>query len=954
MPAEGYLFNLRQTYHMKIYNHLLRSILPVVLLFAVTTANVQAQNLAAPLPTDPKVIKGKFDNGLTYYIRPNNKPEKKVELRLAVNAGSILEDNDQQGLAHFLEHMNFNGTRNFKKNELVNYLQSIGVKFGADLNAYTSFDETVYILPIPTDKAGNLEKGFQIIEDWAHNALLTDKDIDEERAVVLEESRLGKGAGQRMRDQYLPYLLAGSKYAERLPIGKDDILKSFKYETIRKFYRDWYRPDLQAVAVVGDIDTATAMKLLRKHFATLKNPAKSRERFVAEVPVRQHPEALVVTDKEATNYVLQIIFPVVKEESERTVGDYRDFLKKQLVTQMLNTRLNDLARGGNPPFPFASTNFGGWARGYENFSAVTLFSKEGPEKALMALTGELLRARDHGFTQSELEIVKKNMLSNIERSYNERNTTNSDAYVDEYVRNFLEGEPMPGIENEYEYYKTLLPGITVAELNKLAKERLTSANTFALINGPENNEVPLPTSEELLALTQKGFDQKIGAMAEKAIAGSLIDKIPTPGKVTGKNTDAELGITTYTLSNGVKVTVKPTDFKTDEIILKGVKKGGTNSYGLADKENATHTVEVIDAMGIGNFTPTDLEKALAGKTVSMNANMGNIENTLSGMSNVKDFETMLQLLYLQATAPRIDEQLFNAYKDKEKSMLQFLPSNPQLAFMDTNLKFLYANNPLVGFLPEAKEYDKIELKRVMEIYKNEFGSADGYQFFIVGNVDEKTAIPLIETYIGSLPAANKTPTFKDNGVRPIKGAHTLKFNKGKDPKSLIMATYHGDIKFSEDKQLQARALAEVLNIKVIEQLREKLGGIYSGRYSANVKKEPYESFVVSLRLPCGPENVDKLLATANEEIKTMKEKGPDKKDLDKVKTQWHETHRTKLKENGYWTGQLESILFWGKDKNHLLKYDAWVDQLKPADLQNMAKLLFDGKNELVSILYPES
>lgn len=912
-----------------------------------------AQDMNMPLPLDPKVIKGKLPNGLTYYIRPNSKPEKKVELRLAVNTGSILEDEDQQGLAHFMEHMNFNGTVNFKKNDLVSYLQSIGVQFGADLNAYTSFDETVYILPIPTDKPGNLDKGFQIIEDWAHNALLTDVDIDGERGVVLEESRLGKGAEDRMMQKYLPNLLVGSQYAKRLPIGKDDILRNFKYDAIRRYYKDWYRPDLQAVAIVGDIDSATAMKYIMQHFAGLKNPPKERERKVFDIPARTKPEAMVLTDKEATNYQLQLIFPSIKSPEDKTLGDYKRSIEENLITTIINRRLNDLARGSNPPFPFAATGYDGWGRGYKSFMAVTMFGKEGPEKALMALTGELSRAKSSGFTNSELELAKKNILSRMEKMYNERDKTESSDYVEEYVRNFLTGEAMPGIANEYKYHETLLPTITVEELNSLVKEWLASNNTFTLITGPDNKETKLPTNAELLAMTQKGLQQQMAAMEEKAVASSLLSKKPVPGKIVSQVKDNELDATTYTLSNGIKVTLKQTNFKADEIIMKGMKKGGTNNYGVADKNNAKYATAVVASMGYGEFAPTDLEKVIAGKPVSVRTSLTAIENNVSGNSNVKDLETMLQLAYLRLTSPRKDEGLFKAFIEKQKTQVQFMSANPQAAFFDTLISTMYKNNPLAPtVVPKAKDFDQINMARAVDIYNKEFGTADGYEFFFVGNIDPATAMPLIETYLGSLPVANITPSFKDNGVRATSGK--LVYKKGEEKKSMIFSLYNGATTYSEAAKLHADALAEVLNIKVVEELREKLGAIYGGGYFATVSKYPYAHYTIGMQLPCGPENVEKLLAAASQEIKTLQDKGPEAKDLDKVKNQWHEAHRTELQENSYWLETLSDIMFMGADKNAALNYDKLVDAITPADIKNAAQTFLKPSNEFQSVLYPEN
>lgn len=924
------------------------------LLCLLVAGAAQAQDLKAPLPKDPKVIKGTFDNGLTYYVRQNKKPENKVELRLVVKAGSMQENENQLGLAHFMEHMNFNGLANFKENELVSYLQSIGVAFGADLNAYTSFDQTVYILPIPTDKPGNLDKGFQIVQDWAHGALLTDKDIDEERGVVLEESRMGQGAQMRMLQQFFPRMLSGSRYASRLPIGKDSVLQHFKYDVLRQFHKDWYRPNLQAVIVVGDIDTATAMKYLRKHFASLKNPGNAPERTYETIAPRTTPDAMVVTDAEATNNLLAIMFPYVKKQSETSVGDYREHMVRQLAMQMLNRRYSDLAQGANPPFVFAGVEFDDMVHGYESFQAQAMFGNEGPQKALNVLMAELLRAKKFGFTESELELAKKQMLSGMERAYNERNTTESSALTEEYIRNFLENEPIPGIENEYKYYQDLLPGISLTEVNKQPAEWISNTNTFSLIMAPDDMKDKLPTSEALLAMTRAALTQEVTAGEQKAVAANLMDKTPKSGKVTKTTQQKDLGATTYTLSNGVKVTLKPTDFKSDEIIITGVRKGGTSNYGAADINNARMATDVVDAMGIGRFSPTDLSKVLAGKTVEMSLNLGEMSSGISGKSSVKDLETALQLLYLSMTAPRTDTALFNAFVTKQKQMLQFMSANPQVAYIDTTIKTLYHNSPLAPVaVPTPAMFDGISMERALEIYKKEFGTAEGFEFFIVGNVDAAKALPLIETYIGGLPVAKAKHEFKDNGLRPISGNKRMDVYKGKDKKSLILAFYHGEAAYSEDMALRAQAVAEILNIKVIEELREKLGGIYTGGYYADFSKEPYNHYNVVLQLPCGPENVEKLLTAAHEEVTTLKAKGPEQKDLDKVLAQWREQHIESAKTNDYWAGKLRDILFWGRDRQHVLQYNAWIEKLKPADVQQAARVLFPGNNEFISVLFPE-
>lgn len=923
-------------------------------LLLVSSFQGSAQGLDAALPTDPNVLKGKFSNGLTYYVRSNKKPQNKVELRLVIKAGSILEDNDQQGLAHFMEHMNFNGLKHFEKNELVSYLQSIGVEFGADLNAYTGFDETVYILPIPTDKEGNLEKGFQIIEDWAHNALLTDKDINEERNVILEESRLGKGAQDRMMKKFLPKYVSGTKYAERLPIGKEDILKNFKPEVIRRYYRDWYRPNLQAVMVVGDIDTGTAMKYIRQHFEGLTNPSSERARDYVKVPGRTKSEAMVVSDKEAISSNLEIIFSAMPKGEDRTVADYVESMKRNLALNIINRRLRDLSQSAKPPFAYAGVSFDNLMRGYESLNASTTFSTDGVEKPLMAVTAELLRARDYGFTNTELERAKSEMMAFMEKAYNERKTTESQLYIDEYVRNFTTGETMPGIETEYSYYKQLMPTIKLADVSALPKKWMSNMNTFSLITAPQKADLKLPTDAALLALTQKGFAQKVEAPKEEIIATSLLGQKPVAGKVTGQKAEADLGATTYTLSNGALVTIKPTDFKSDEISIRGIRKGGTNNYGVADKFSAQYATAVAASMGYGSFTPTQIDQIMSGKVASVQMSMGDIENQITGSSNVKDFETMLQLLYLRMTSPRKDEELYDAFRLKQKQQLQFLSASPQVFFIDSTFNVLFQRNPLAPApVPKPADFDAIKLDRAQAIFKENFGDISGYHFFLVGNVKPETALPLIETYIGGLPASGKQPKFTDNGVRPKSGKTKLDIRKGKEKQSLIVALYYGDRPYTEDLELRAQALADVLNIKVIEELREKLGSIYSGGFQAEFKRDPYSNYQMLMYLPCGPENVNKLLEASAAEIANIKEKGIDAKDLDKVKSQLREKYLVSVKENGYWGGELENILFWNHDRDHVLNYEKWIDGLKPSDIQETAKLLFDGKNELISVLNPE-
>lgn len=907
------------------------------------------------LPVDPKIKKGTLPNGLTYYIRPNNKPEKKVELRLIVNAGSILENDDQLGLAHFMEHMNFNGTKNFPKNKLVDFLQSIGVEFGADLNAYTSFDETVFILPIPTDKPGNLESGFQIIEDWAHNANLTELDINDERNVVLEESRLGKGADDRMMKKYLPKLLAGSRYADRLPIGKDDILKNFKPETIRAFYKDWYRPNLMAVAVVGDITIPEAEALIKKHFGDMKNPANPRKRTEFEVPAYTEPTAMVLTDKEATNYSFQLFFPARKETKEVTLNDYRQDLIKGLFTQILNRRFQELTKSATPPFAFGYAFADSWARGYESFGLITTPTTDIATTVNTAI-GELVKVELYGINAAELEIAKKQALSGMEKTYNERNSTESATIIDEFVRNFLTQEPIPGVENEYSYLQKMLPGITIEEVNKEAKKWIDKSNNdqyFALITGPDSKKMSVPTDLELKEMVNDAFNQKVNANADKVVAENLLDKMPVPGKIVSETTDKELAATTYTLSNSVKVTVKKTDFKSDEIVIEAVKKGGYNNYGATDKASTKFLPEVIEAMGYGNFTPTQLTDMLSGKTLSLTPTLDNISAGIKGSSSVKDFESLMQLTYLQLTAPRTDADLYNGFISTMQTQLQFLGQNPQVAFIDTMLKSIYHNDPLTPIqVPTSADIANINMNRVLDIYKNEFSNADGFHFFIVGNVDESTIRPLLEKYIASLPSKGAQPSFKDNGLRPIKGNNELEFKRGEEQKSLVVLMTQGETPYSEEMALKANMIGQLLTITVIENVREKMGAIYGGGFEGSLEQYPYARYNISGYFPCGPQNVTPIIKEAQKEIQDLKTEGPSQKDLDKVKLAILEKRKESLKTNAYWNTKLEQILFWNNSKERFFQFDKELAKISASDIKAAANQLFDGKNSFSAVLMP--
>lgn len=932
---------------------------PVAVLLLVLTiagANLYAQpKLEEKVPIDPKVKIGKLENGLTYYIRQNNRPENKMELRLVVNAGSINEDDDQQGLAHMAEHMAFNGTKNFKKNELISFLQDIGVEFGSDLNAYTSFDETVYILPIPTDKKENIEKGFQVIEDWAHQVTYLDEDINTERPIILEESRLGKGAEDRMFKKIYPRLFAGSKYAQRLPIGVDSIITNFKPDAIRRYYKDWYRPDLMAVIVVGDVEPAYAEQMIRKHFSSLKPASSARPRENYEVPAYKEDDAIVVTDKEATNYNFAVNYPAYKETPAVTVGGYRDYIVERLFTSMFNQRLQELTQKENPPFIYAFGSFDSYARGYKAFNAFGSSGNAEPRKGMQALLEEIERVKRHGFTAAELDRAKKSLLSSYERSYNNRDKNESSNYVQEYIGHYLEQEPIPGIEVEFKYAQELLPSINLQEVNALKAAFENGKNKFLFAYGPEaKGDDKIVSDKELLTIADAVAKADVKPYEEKAVASSLMNSKPKAGKVVSRTANAKLGTTELKLSNGITVTLKPTTFKDDQILMGATRPGGKNNYGLADKFNADNAAQVVMAMGVGEFSPTDLRKVLAGKSVSVTPSLGTISDGVRGNSSVKDIESLFQLTYLYFTAPRKDTGLFNSYIQKNKSQFANIMADPQTAFIDTMYKTLYNNNPLapVG-VPRAENYDKVKLDRALQIYKERFGDANGMNFVFVGSFKNEDLIPYIEQYIASLPTAGKKSAIVDNKVRPIKGTKELNVYKGTEEQSLILAFYTGEVPYSQELDLKMKAMSEVLNIRIIEELREKVQGIYGGGTFTSVERYPYSNYTLVLQLPCGPEKVDTLIKAVNSEFASLLKDGPAQSYVDKVKKQWLESYKTSSKENGVWLNQILDSKLKGTNVDYFASYPAYVEKLTAADIQQAAKVAFGSNNKFVAVLKPE-
>ncbi len=932
----------------------IRKIIAGLLLVAAGSLAQAALQLSDPIPVGPQVQTGQLSNGLTYYIQKNTRPAKRLELRLVVKAGSILEDDDQRGLAHFVEHMAFNGSTHFKKHELISYLQSIGLKFGADLNAYTSFNETVFILPLPTDSREAVEKGFLVLQDWAQGIAFHDPDIDAERGIVLEELRLGKGAQDRINKVLFPKMFSGSKYAERLPIGTEANLKCFAHSAIKRFYKDWYRPDLMAGVVVGDMEPADARALIESHFADLKNPANSRPRDYPRLPVRTTSEAVVVTDSEATNDVMQILYPFTEQKPVTTLGGYRQTLVERLFGMMLGQRMQELTQQANPPFVGGGSGLAKAAPGYRMFTSSALLGRQGVGPAADALLQENRRARQYGFGAAELERAKKNALRAIEQAHVERDKTNSAVYAAEYIRNFLEQEEIPGIDAEFAYTQALLPGITLADVNAFAQSAIPDESAKLVVyTGVQKAGLATPSEAQMLAAVKQAEQRPVEAKAEKALASSLMAVPPKAGSIVAERRNDLLGLIEWDLSNGVKVILKPTDFQNDKILISAGRFGGQSLYSQADKFNAGYAANVVGSMGLGEFSPVDLQKMLAGKGFSIATGSAGLTDSVTGGSSNADMETLLQILYLKFGKTRRDADLFQSFVSRSQDAAKNALAQPEAVFHDALLNTLFNQHPRLWLTARPADFAGLSLDRMRAIYEERFGSAKGFTFLFVGNFKPEFLKPLVATYLASLPTPDVPLQFVDLGIRPVSGVVKKVVYAGTEPKAQVAITFTGKAVYSPEERLRLRAVLDVMNIKIIDVLREKLTLIYGGGMGGDIDRIPYENYSVRLNLPCGPENVDKVIAAAMGEIQKLQDHGPETADLDKVKQNWLLAHRKLLREDGYWLSILQDAALYGTDPAQVLSFEKRVAALTSADVQAAAKLYLRQDNYVQVVLMPE-
>jgi zinc protease len=917
---------------------------------------VRGTALTAKVPVDPAITAGQFPNGLRYYIRVNKQPANRIELRLAVNAGSILEDNDQQGLAHFVEHMAFNGTKNFPKDAIPKFFESIGMRFGPSLNAFTSFDQTVYMQQIPADKPEVVQKAFQVLEVWAHNLSFDPAEIDKERGVIVEEWRLGRGAYARVQDKQLPILLKGSRYAERLPIGKKEIIETFKHDRLKKFYTDWYRPDLMAIVVVGDFDKATIEDLVKKHFGALAKPAAPRPRPIYPVPA--HPSTLyaLTNDKEYPSTSVGIVrkFP---ERDRTTVGGYRQTFVERLYTSLFGRRMSEIAQKADPPFLAAGGSLGRGGIGKIDIAQLYASVKEdGVERGLQAVLNEAERVRKFGFTPTELDRQKRDMLRSYERRYTERDKRDSSALADEYVRNFTDREIIPGVEYEYAACQRFLPEITLDEINALAAKFDGPADRVVMLSAPEKPGLALPDEPKLAAVLSRAatVSADLKPWVDATASAALMDLPPAPGKIVDTVERAESGITEWTLSNGVRVVLKPTTNKADEIVFRGFGPGGTSLSSDADYIPASVAASVVSAGGVGKFSAIDLRNLLAGKVASVSPFIGELDQGVIGSASPKDLETMFQLIFLRFTAPRADPTVFANMAAQRKALLANQLASPDFAFGSLYQTTVFQNH-LRARPTTVETIDQWNLDKSLAFYKDRFADAGGFTFVFVGTLTPEAMKPVVERYLASLPSAGRKETWRDVGMSPPKGVVEKSVRKGIEPQSQVSLVFSGPFEYDQAHRIALRSLVSTLDTRLRETLREDLGGTYGVSVSPTYLKFPVQRYRLDISLGCNPKRVDELIAAIFKEIDALQANRPSEREVNEVLQGFLRDYETNVKQNGYLLTQIYLKYQYGEDLKEFFNLpELYGKHVSAAKIQEAAKTYLNKGNYVRVTLLPEA
>ena len=912
-----------------------------------------AQEVIEGLFLDPDVRRGTLANGLKYYIRHNNKPENRVELRLAVNVGSVQEDDDQLGIAHFVEHMAFNGTEHFEKSELVDYLESVGTRFGADLNAYTSFDQTVYMLEVRTDVAEQLSKGLLVLQDWAGGITFEPEEIDKERGVVVSEWRTRLSAGQRMQQKYFPVMFKGSRFADRLPIGDPEIIENIDYERIKQFYTDWYRPDQMAIILVGNVNVDSMEQDIVHRFGSLENPVAPRAREEYTVPFHEETLISVCTDKEATTSSIRVMYKhPYKEIRER--ADIRDYIVWNIYNAMLNNRLRELSQEADPPFIFAYSRFGAGLGKINNYSSYAAVEDKGVERGLKAVLLENQRALEHGFNVSELERVKIDLVRSAERQVKEQDKRESGQLTGALLGHFTSQNPVLSPDQNFELMRDFLPTIQIEELNALAKQWITEKNRVIVITGPEKEDVVMPDESRILEILSKVQSESVEPYVDEVASEPLMSEDLMAVDIKEEKYFEEIDAHYLSLPNGVQVYLKKTDFKNDQVLMSAYSDGGHSQYGLNKYKQARYSSTIIDQSGLKNIELTKLEKLLTGKVVGVGPYISSRSEGFNGFASPDDLEVLFQLVYLYFTQPRQDQEALQSFVTKQKSFLKNLEANPNAYFNKEVNKIMYQDHPRTGY-PTMEDLDALNIDSIGAVFRDRFADASDFTFYFVGSFELDPMRNFIKEYLGNLPVKEREDQWKDVGIEYAPGKIEKTFIKGKAPKTNVRLLFHGPFEWTSENRYHFNSMLEVLRIKLRESMREDLGGVYGVSLRGSYSKEPKPEYSISLSFNCDPGKTDELIQTAMQDFNNAKEIGAEEKELTKIKETQKQSRIKAMEQNRFWLNGISNCVRNEYPFSTLLlpSLEKKIDALTGDNIKAAANQYFNEDRMMKFVLNPE-
>ncbi len=930
---------------MNIIKTLLFSALMLFLL--PVSARIAAEPGLTKYEYNRDVIRGQLDNGLKYFILENDKPENKAELRLVVEVGSLEEDDNQQGLAHFVEHLAFNGTKNYEKNTLEEYLQTLGMNIGAHVNAYTGYENTVYQLSVPTDKPEEFEKTIQVLEEWAHNLSFNAKEYEKERGVVLEEERARKGLWQRMYDQTKVVLFNDSKYAKRDPIGKTGIIKNAPLAAAKNFYDVWYRPEFMSIVIVGDFDGRKVEKIIKNKFAALENKSR-RKRAKRFVPPVDHARYQLVSDKEFSDYNFNLKI-IGKDRPIDSVAEKKRVLVRSLAHSIFNDRLSEIEKESNPPFISARLSNYGYVTGMEITDFSLDVEKGRYETGEKRLFKEISRVLQHGFNANELKLAKLYFLAPLKKGYIERDDKESMAYVSEIMGSLLYKSVYLNTQNNFFISKALLEEITLAEVNAYFRSILNNKNQLFLYSTPEKDrKKALPLAKTQAFLTA-ALDKKIEAYPEKEI-GVLLARQPKPGSIKSVKEHKVIGVTEYLLSNGIKVFFKKTDFKKDSFNFSAFSEGGTSLVRDADYFNALATNDVAGQSGYGEHSLDDIERINAGKIAGVWSSIGQLHEQIGGYGIQSDMQTTFEMIYLTFTQPRFDANIFSNYKRDLNKNLDAKKSRPVLLYYDELTDFVYEEHLRVKYFRTPEEIESLDMERLKSVYKNRFKNAEDFTFVFVGDVDKKDLESNLVRYLASLPGESKTPEhYKDLKIHERKGKHLFVKKTNPEDRSEVILLITKGSDFSLKKEAVANAVSQILSLKLKDLIREEKSSVYSIGLNGYIGRIPEPKFLAISNFTCDPKKTTEIIGLVNKVIKDIKTHGIEQKYLDNYVVRVEKDYQESLERNYFWLSEIEYALKYGDDFATILKAPELARSITPKDVQDFVKEYFTFENYIQSV-----